>query len=283
MSRCWWQKDSSGYFIFSNDVMSHLPNAYLDTLHSPMLHRTLEQRLRLILHTRYSHVPFHSTEFVSVNFVYSGHLVIDFPTRRLILQEGQLIFMNSDIVHALSFEGENDIIMGFQIEKGFLDEKLLYGLKGNGPVVDFLIHSMMGRADEFSYLISGFENDDKMKILFEDIFCEYLDPGNVSDMIVENYVRIFFAFLIRSSSHILKTNTRADLRAILAYIEEHYMDCTLDELARKFHFSPKSLGNLDFLVREIAENCGYTNMTFFFRRFRERYNISPSEYRQGKR
>lgn len=304
----WWRKDASGYYIFSNERMANLPNASKDTLHSPISHNTLQRKLRLILHSRYSHIPFHSTEFVSVNFVYSGHLVIEFPDRRVILQKGQLIFMNSDVVHSLTFEGEDDIIMGFQIEKDFLNENLLYGLRGTGPVADFLIASMTGQASEFSYLISGFENDDKMRNLFEDIFCEYLEPGMGSDMLVENYVRIFFAFLIRSSASILKTNTKANLLDILSYIEAHYTGCTLQELSEAFHFSSKYLGNLikkktgssfqqilentrmrmvcyylensGLPVREIAQNCGYSNMTFFFRRFEERYHLTPAEYRQ---
>lgn len=304
----WWEKDSAGYYIFSNETMANLPNASKDTLHSPIWHNTLQKKLRLILHSRYSYIPFHSTEFVSVNFVYSGHLVVNFPDRRVILQKGQMIFMNSDIVHSLTFEGEEDIVMGFQIEKEFLDENLLYGLRGTGPVADFLIASMTGHSSEFSYLISGFENDDKMRNLFEDIFCEYLDPGVAGDILVENYVRIFFTFLIRSSSNIMKTNTKANLMDILTYIEEHYTDCSLQELSRVFHFSAKYLGNLikkktgssfqqipenarmrmicyylensEFPVREIAQNCGYSNMSFFFRRFEERYHMTPAEYRQ---
>lgn len=304
----WWQKDSSGYLIFSNEVMANLPNVKADPLHAPISHSVLQKKLRLILHSRYSYIPFHSTEFVSVNYVYSGQLIIDFPNRRVTLHKGQLIFMNSDIVHSLTFGSEDDIIMGFQIEKDFLNNNLLHGLKGTGPVADFLIAAMTGCTNEFSYLISRFENNDRMRNLFEDIFCEYLEPGVISDVLVENYVRIFFAFLIRSSSNILNTNTKADLWAILSYIEEHYTDCSLSELSRVFHFNSKYLGNLikkktgssfqqllenarmrkicyylensELPVREIAQNCGYSNMTFFFQRFEERYHITPAEYRR---
>lgn len=303
----WWKKDLAGHFFFSNETMSNLPNARKDQLHSPISHQTLNKRLRLILHSRYSHVPFHFTEFISVHFVYSGHLIIHFPEQKIILQKGQLIFMNSDIVHSLTIESADDIIMGFQIEKDFLDEHLLHGLKGSGPIVDFLVTTMTGQSSEFTYLISGFEQDDRMRNLFEDIFCEYLEPGIASDVLVENYVRIFFTLLMRSSSNIIKTNTKANILAILSYIEDHYTNCTLQELSDIFHFNPKYLGNLlkkktgtsfqqilenirmrmvcyylensELSVRNIAQNCGYTNITFFFRRFEELYGITPAQYR----
>jgi YesN/AraC family two-component response regulator len=95
---------------------------------------------------------------------------------------------------------------------------------------------------------------------------------------------------------------------ILSHIDEHYADCSLQQLSQIFHFSSKYLGNLikkktgytfqqllenarmnkicyylehsELPVREIAQNCGYSNLTFFFRRFDERYHLTPAMYRR---
>ena len=101
----------------------------------------------------------------------------------------------------------DDIVIGFQIEQEFLNANLLYGLTGNGPVIDFLIRVITGQSSDFTYLISGFEEDEKMRNLFEDIYCEYLDPSPTSGVLVENYMRIFFALLVRSTSSLMKMNT----------------------------------------------------------------------------
>lgn len=303
-----WKHDSSGNYIFDNENMALLQGSDADSIHAPRSLPKLEDHLRTVLHSRYSVIPFHQTEFISVNYVYHGKLQIDFPDRRhLILQEGQLIFMNSGIVHSLTFGSMDDIVIGFQIEQEFLNANLLYGLTGNGPVIDFLIRVITGQSSDFTYLISGFEEDEKMRNLFEDIYCEYLDPSPTSGVLVENYMRIFFALLVRSTSSLMKMNTHADIVAILNYIETHPSGCSLDTLAAQFHFNPKYLGNLihsktgqsfqsiledvrmkkaayllrasKLSVHEIAGQCGYTNMTFFFRHFTQKYGQSPGEYR----
>lgn len=302
------RRDDSGYYIISNEAMSRLPDHTADSLHAPLFFDAVRHRLRLIIHSRFAEIPFHSTEFVSINYVYSGRLLVRFPDRSILLQPGQLIFMNDGIVHSMVIEGEHDSILGIQIEKNYLSDDLLYGLKGIGPVADFLISAMTGQSSEFSYMISGFETDDRMKNLFEDMFCEYFDPGMGSDVLIANYMRIFFSFLIRSTSNVLQTNKGINMLEILSYLETHYKDCSLQELSGVFHFHPKYLGNLirkntgatfqqhlenkrmrmvcyylentALPVRDIAQNCGYSNLTFFFRRFQELYGMTPAKYRR---
>ena len=136
-----------------------------------------------------------------------------------------------------------------------------------------------------------------MATLFEDLFCEYFEPSLCSSALVENYVKIFFILLIRSSHSRINMNTKADILAILNYIEAHCADCSLQSLADEFNFNPKYLSalirkktgrsfsylqtdarmrsicyylkNSGMTIREIAELCGYTNMNFFYRKFKE--------------
>lgn len=310
-----WQKDDKGYYVFSNRGMANMgiekDMVASDKLHAPIFHGGLNDHLRLIIHRRFNEIPFHSTEFISVNYVYSGRLILNFPgeEKPLVLHTGQLIFMNTGVVHSISISSEDDIVLGFQIERDFLSDRLLYGLSGSSAIVDFLLRTMTGEASDFSYLIAGFENDDRIRNLMEDIFCEYMDPGSVSDQLVENYIRVFFTLLVRNQSSLVRMDTRADVLAILNYIEEHCEDITLQKLAEQFSFNSKYLSNLirkksgrtfmeiltqarlsrimfmlkstDLPVSEIAVRCGYTNMTFFYQKFRERYGCMPKDVRKN--
>ena len=42
------------------------------------------------------------------------------------------------------------------------------------------------------------------------------------------------------------------------------------------------LKTTDWPVTKVAEEIGYENISFFYRKFQERYQISPKEYRRGK-
>ena len=300
-------KDTQGDFILSNERMASIEVPAEDTIHSALFPPSLRRKLRFIIHSRYAVIPFHHTEFVSINYVLEGRLLVQFRDRQVILQKGQLILMNSGIRHSLKFENEKDIILGIQIEKDFLSDSLLYGLRGTGPVANFLISEMTGKDSDFSFMITGFENDERVRNLFEDMFCEAIDARLDSAVMLENYMRLLFMSLIRATSSIIKSGTRADIAGILNYMDEHYHSCSLSDLSCHFHFNEKYLGNLirrqtgqtfsrlmenirmrhvaQYLestlipVQEIAAMCGYSNMTFFFRRFRALYGKTPAEYR----
>lgn len=302
-----YTQDERGDYILSNEGMADLGNQVNDEIHVTFFPPSLQRKLRFILHSRYAVIPPHYTEFISINYVLQGHLVIHLQERRIILQQGQLILMNSGIVHSLTFENAQDIIMGIQIEKDFLGDELLYGLRGSGPVADFLISGMTGGESDFSYMITGFENDERVKDLFLDMFCEAMDAQLDSAIMIQNYVRLLLLSMIRATSSIVKTNSRADIASILNYMETHYADCSLAALAEQYHFNDKYLGNLirrktgqtfsqlleairmhhaafylettSMSVQTIAETCGYSNMTFFFQRFRKAYGRTPAEYR----
>lgn len=303
-----YEKDENGDYVLSNIEMSELDGILQDDDHHIYFPPSLRRKLRLIRHSRYAEIPFHHTEFVSVNYVLTGHLVILFPERRVTLQAGQLILMNAGVTHSLLIESEKDIVFSIQIEKEFLGDELLYGIRGSGTVADFFVSAMTGESSDFTYMIAGFETDERMRNLFEDIFCEAIDVQLDSSVMIENYMRLIFMHIIRATSSIVQSNTRADITGILAYIEAHYADCTLTKLAKEFHFNEKYLGNLihrktgrtfseildsvrihraafylestSLPIREIATMCGYSNMTFFFHRFRDIYGKTPAVYRK---
>lgn len=280
-----------------------------DALHQTLTNPMLGNHLRLIIHQRYQEIPFHSTEFISVDYVLRGSLVIGFPDMRdLHLQTGQLCLMNADLIHSYRIDRTDDLILNIQIEREFLHTDLLYGLKGTGPAADFLIRTMIGQNTNFTFLLAGFEEDERMEDLMEDLFCEYLDPGPVSDTYVKDLMRIFFTMLIRSTSSLVRTGSHVDILSILNDIENHPEHCSLKILAEKYHFNAKYLGNLikrqtgknfqtlledarmkrvadllitsDRPIRQIALDCGYSNMTFFYQHFREKYGMLPAEYRK---
>ena len=97
--------------------------------------------------------------------------------------------------------------------------------------------------------------------------------------------------------------------AVLSYIGEHYKNGTLSELAgqmgydvywlsreirrrtgrtykellqeKRMQQAVYLLGNSRIPVTDIIESVGYDNTSYFYRKFRERYGMSPKEYRDN--
>ncbi|QBE97400.1 AraC family transcriptional regulator [Blautia producta] len=309
-----YQSDDSGYLVLTNQGMKHQSETETDVTLSSILrnslsHPLMQGNLRLIIHSRFSTIPFHSDEFISINYVYSGTLKLRLPKNEQIYQltKGQYFIMNAEIVHSFEIAGANDIIMGFQIEPSILSNELLYGLQGQNPVVDFLINTLLGHRSDFSYYIASYQRDEQMSTLFEDLFCEYLEPSVCSEELVTCYLKMFFILVLRSSSQHLHQSSKVDILEILNYMQKHCNKCSLDILAEKFHFNAKYLSRLlhektgqnfstllmemrfknicyqltgtKLSIQEIAENNGFTNQNFFYKKFQEKYGMTPKQYR----
>lgn len=147
----------------------------------------------------------------------------------------------------------------------------------------------------FSYMAADCEDEERLRTLCEDLFCECLDPSMCSVSLVERYIRELFVLLMRSpSSYGTQAQDEAgDVVAILRYIDTHYADCTLQELSDMFLLSPSYISSLikqktgkwftdilkesriktarfylrcsDLPISDISSLCGYTNRAFFYR------------------
>ena len=101
------------------------------------------------------------------------------------------------------------------------------------------------------------------------------------------------------------------LLGVYRYIEEHYREGSLSELAEELHYDFYTLSRMirrltgknytelvqnkritqaayllettGLSVADIGERVGYENMSYFHRIFKERYGISPKKYRVEKK
>lgn len=301
-------KDENGYYFFSNNKMTNpeLANEFL--LRKTLSYATNPGKLRLIIHTRFTELPFHYDEFISINYVYTGKMIVRFTDgRELMLTQGMMVLMNKGIVHSIRLIDEDDMIFGIQIQTEYMKKELLFGLEGNGIVIDFLLKSVMGEKSDFTYTLFHFDENSSINFIFEEMFCEYLDPSSCGEALIQNYMKILFIQLIRSSDQHMNNFKDYKITGMLYFIEEHSRDCTLDMLAAEFGFNPKYISyllkektgksfmelltesrmksvcylliNTDLSIRDISYACGYSNHTFFYQKFVSIYKMSPKEYR----
>ncbi len=307
--RTFWKRDDSGFLVLTNQGMKEFSKNSRDTIHAPLYNETLSPHLRLMIHHRFNAREFHKTEFLSVNYVYHGSLKVSFPdSKSILLNEGSLFLMNSGVVHQLSIVEEGDLILGFQIEKEFLSEQLLTGLGNSSLIVNFLIRTMTGSKSDFSYIVCDFKDDIRMKNLFEDIFCEFLEPSVLSSEVIKSYLKLFFIRLILNYEQADLSNSGFNfIYRIISYIENDAAKVTLKDLSLHFNLSEKYLSRYikmrtgfsfsglclkfrmekaryllmetELTVEDIASECGYTNLSFFYRKFKEIYGMLPKKMR----
>ena len=303
-------RDRKGYYLFPHEVKILMQKTDDGPLREQLFASVLQDKLRLIINHRFSCDRLHYDAFLGINFVYSGHLIIHFPEGSITLEENQLCLMGEKVVHSYEIPGKEDIILSMQLDRRYLNSRFLYGLAGSNSIADLLMSAVFGTQCDISYSIFNC-TDDRIRLLFEDLFCEYISPGISSEALVEDSLKMLFILLIRSqntnSGHEKKVST-ADL---LKAIADNPAECSLSTLSEHFRYSPKYLSRLihertgrsfselllsarleraDLLLRstkrpveEIAGECGFTNLSYFYRKFTAWRGQTPGKSRESVR
>lgn len=307
-------KNPNGTFNFltfkhMNDLgISNCEDSYNKKSHASIC---LNGNIILKKQNRYSKVPLHSHEFIGINYVYSGKTKVYTLDNSIDLDEGSIFLMDSNFIHTLEVAKENDIILNIQIDPQYLNNSIITRLYNSGIVGKFLLDSFKNKNDRNHFLIFNCKNNERLKTAFEDMFCESFNPTLFSYELIENYLHIIFIEMIRNYSYEEKVSPETSnscISEILHYINENLVYCNLESVSKHFNFNSKYLSrviksatgktfkdihlemrmnkalslirNSSLSIDIIAEECGYKNKNFFYKKFQELYNTTPASYRK---
>ena len=222
-------------------------------------------------HTRFVHFPKHTHNYIEVIYMCQGRTTHIINGTEVILEAGDLLFLNQNAVQEILPAGRDDIAVNFIVLPEFLDTAFSMMGDEENQLRDFLVGALSGR--------------DTMGLLF-------LQLLNCMDK-------------MESGGSKYDTEIAA---AVLSYINDHYKKGTLSELAAQMGYdvywlsreirrrtgktykellqekrmqqAVYMLTNSAVPVTDIIESVGYDNTSYFYRIFREKYGMSPKEYRK---
>ena len=174
---------------------------------------------------------------------------------------------------------------------------------------DFIIGCLRSNDDKTGYL--HFKVADVLPIqnLVENLIWTIMNRQQNKRSINQVTMGLLFLQLMNHTDKIISSNNyEQDLMlTILRYIEENYSDGELSDLAEKLNYDllwlsrmvkkltgstytelvqKKRLNQAAFLlsstnlsIADIGYSVGYENLSYFYRIFKEKYNLSPRHYR----
>ena len=90
-------------------------------------------------HTRFVYFPAHRHNFVEVLYVCEGSLTNIIDGKKVIVNKGELLFLNQFTKHEILKAGQNDIAINFMVLPEFFD--VAYSMAGNDNMLaDFLVN-----------------------------------------------------------------------------------------------------------------------------------------------
>ena len=261
-------------------------------------------------HTRFVHFPEHTHNYIEVIYMCQGTTTHILNGNRVVLEEGDLLFLNQNAVQEILPAGEDDIAVNFIILPEFFDTAFSMMGEEDNLLKEFLVGALCGRDGEISYLYFHVADILPIQNLVENmvwtIFYDTPNKRSCNQITMGLLLLQLLNYMDKMESGGRKFDTEITA-AVLKYIDEHYRDASLQDLAGELKFdlywlsreikrrtgktykellqekrmqqAAYLLTNSRMSVSEIIGLVGYDNTSYFYRKFRERYGVSPKEYR----
>lgn len=265
-------------------------------------------------HTRFVHFPEHTHNYIEVIYMCQGTTTHMINGNTVVLQEGDLLFLNQNAVQEILPAGKDDIAVNFIVLPEFFDTAFFMMGEEENMLKDFLAGALQGRDEKISYMYFHVSDILPVQNLVENmIWTIFYDSPNKRSC-NQITMGLLFLQLLDCMDKAETGGSRFDTEitgAVLSYINEHYKNGSLSELAAELNYDVYWLSreirrrtgktykellmekrmqqarylleNSQIPVTDIIESVGYDNTSYFYRKFRERYGVSPKEYRKNTR
>ena len=261
-------------------------------------------------HTRFVHFPRHKHNYVEVIYMCSGSTRHIINEEEVQLYQGELLFLNQTVTQEIYPAGENDIAVNFIILPEFFDLVLRMMGEEQNLLRDFIVDCLRGKNGSSDYLYFKVADILPVQNLVENLIWTIVNkqPNKRST----NQITMGL-LILQLMNHMDKLETDEGsseqkwIITVLSYIEEHYRDGELRELANHLHYDSfwlskeirkrtgrtytelvqtKRLNQAAYLlnttsmsVADVSMAIGYDNIAYFHRIFQKHFGVTPRIYR----
>lgn len=265
-------------------------------------------------HTRFVHFPAHTHNYVEVIYMCSGSTRHIINGNEVLLEQGELLFLNQHARQEIYPAGAGDIAVNFIILPEFFDDALRMMESEENMLRQFVIDCLRGENQSAGYLHFKVADVLPVQNLVENLIWTIMNKQPNKRSINQVTMGLLFLQLMNQIDRVETDATDEAQKltmTVLSYIEEHYRDGELSELAEELHYdlywmskeikkrtgktytelvqarrlsqAAYLLTNTAMSVMDIGLAVGYENMSYFHRIFQERYGMTPRRYRVSER
>lgn len=261
-------------------------------------------------HTRFMEYPKHRHNYIELMYVYSGEMRHIIEDKEVVIEKGELLLLNQNIEHSIKYASENDIIFNFIIRPEFL-EFLASMMDEDNEIFRFIFNVLYSWDNNGEYLVFRVGDVKAIQDMVDAIITNLYRPKINNIFILKMRIGLLLAELMnhpdKVETHIINSKEKLLSIKILNYIYANYKEGSLQVLSHKLQVPDykickvikKNTGKtfkqivqevrLDKTINllrttnmpivDIMAEAGYENITYFYRIFKDKYGLTPSEYR----
>lgn len=270
-----------------------------------------DREVTVVKNARYCPPFFHSLEFIKIVFPLQGSFLFMTENEKMEIRQGDFLIVCPDVGQTvLSFHDE-DIIVNVLIKASTFRNSFSSLLAEQARISDFFWQMLYSRGGNRIMLFQC-RDDARLSQIILDIITESAYEENPSNFLLKSYVMLFFAYVLRNHGQDIVMisqgeEKRGDLPEIIRFIKKNSETVTMVSLAEHFQKSEGFLSryikketgktfsqllrefklrkaadilkNSDCSIEAVAEAAGYTDLSSFYRSFKEMYGMPPAAYR----
>lgn len=261
-------------------------------------------------HSRFVEFPLHKHNYIEIVYVCAGEITHYIDGKEIRMRQGDMLLLNQHVEHSVKYAGAGDIGINFIVLPEFFDIPLQMMNKEN-IIADFLAGTFRQNNAIPQYLNFQLQGQSAVSNLMENMIISITDGNNNEDIINQYTMGLVFLYLINHIDRLSEDSSHSYedivIQATIKYIDTHYKTASLSYIADDFNQSLPALSRMikkctgytfqellmrkrfqkavmllmetELPVEEIAINIGYENQSYFYRQFKERYGVTPNQYR----
>lgn len=268
--------------------------------------------VRTIMPDFFTTYPMHWHEEMEIVYVESGEFEECIDLEKYHVKAGDVILVNPCLLH--SFRHYENIRTKFT--SIIFSFSMITGNNTDGCAIKYLTPYLEGMYINPVVISKDSEHYDELVLSIKNLINLFDNKGDYFEIGIKsglyNMFFILFKYFFRPELHEpnIKDNTTRNIKTILDYIDENYMKpITIDELAEcvnlskhyfmrffkkymgmtcieyindyRLNIAANHLINTGMQITEIAEMIGITNLSYFNRIFKKKFNMTPKEYRHN--
>lgn len=262
-------------------------------------------------HSRFIEFPEHRHNYIEIVYVCAGTLTHYMEGKALTMRPGDLLLMNQHVKHSVKRAAIGDIGINFIALPEFFDIPIQM-MRRQNVIADFLLGTLRQNHTVPQYLLFRLNGQRHISNLMENMIASMAGESENEDVINQYSMGLVFLYLLNHMDKLAHNSSQSYedvvIQATLKYIDTQYRTAVLSHIAEDFNQSLSSVSRLikkntgytfvellmrkrfqkalmflvetELPVEKIAANIGYENQSYFYRQFKARYGMTPSQYRQ---
>ena len=255
----------------------------------------------------------HNHNFFELFYVYQGSCLNILPEKEMLLSEGDFMLLNPNALHSPFAPSDKNTIVNIIIKPSVFEDVMLSLIADNKLFSNFFVNYLYHINMTSNYLYFPKDDEYPIKFIIDMLIKEYLMHDMCCTSVMQAILVQLFATLSRSyrklHKEILDDTPKSQLAVdIIAYINQNISNVSLKSLSEQFQYSTsyiskiitnytgknfsdivhflrlnqskKYLENKDLTINEITQMVGFSDANYFYKVFKARFHMSPSEYRK---